>query len=125
MLTGIEIYCAPTADDRDVGLASMTHIALEGGCFVLSAHQCCRRKDYPPAPEYVFSGTEEDLTPDSIVCDGGSVIILPSGVVLPGPLNGMEGFVFANLGTLVSCLILHSLIEINYVPRMELSHISC
>ncbi|XP_070044379.1 bifunctional nitrilase/nitrile hydratase NIT4A isoform X5 [Nicotiana tomentosiformis] len=94
---GIEIYCAPTADDRNVWLASMTHIALEGGCFVLSAHQCCRRKDYPPASEYVFSGTEEDLTPDSIVCDGGSVIISPSGDVLAGPLNGMEGFVFANL----------------------------
>lgn len=70
MLTGIEIYCAPTADDRDVWLASMAHIALEGGFFVLSAHQCCRRKDYLPAPEYVFSGIEEDLTPDSIVCDG-------------------------------------------------------
>ncbi|CAL0333959.1 unnamed protein product [Lupinus luteus] len=67
---GVEIYCAPTADSRDLWQASMTHIALEGGCFVLSANQFCRRKDYPPPPEYVFADTEEDLTPDSIVSAG-------------------------------------------------------
>jgi len=82
---GVEIYCAPTADARDVWQASITHIALEGGCFVLSANQFCRRKDYPPAPEYVFSGLEDDLNPDSVVCSGGSVIISPSGTVLAGP----------------------------------------
>ena len=32
---GIEIYCAPTADSRDVVVASMRHIAVEGRCFVL------------------------------------------------------------------------------------------
>nr|XP_009787920.1 PREDICTED: bifunctional nitrilase/nitrile hydratase NIT4B isoform X2 [Nicotiana sylvestris] len=93
---GIEIYCAPTADSRDVWQASMTHIALEGGCFVLSANQFCRRKDYPPPPEYVFSGTE-DLTPDSIVCAGGSVIISPSGAVLAGPNYEGEALISADL----------------------------
>lgn len=95
---GIEIYCAPTADSRDVWQASMTHIALEGGCFVLSANQFCRRKDYPPPPEYVFSGTEEDLAPDSIVCPGGSVIISPSGTVLAGPNYEGEALISADLG---------------------------
>ena len=76
----------------------MTHIALEGGCFVLSANQFCRRKDYPAAPEYVFSGTEEDLTPNSIVCAGGSVIISPSGTVLAGPNYDEEAFISADLG---------------------------
>ncbi|VFR02719.1 unnamed protein product [Cuscuta campestris] len=94
---GIEIYCAPTADARDVWQASMTHIALEGGCFVLSANQFCRRKDYPPPPEYVFSDTEEDLTPDSIVCAGGSVIISPSGTVLAGPNFDGEALISADL----------------------------
>ncbi|KNA13157.1 hypothetical protein SOVF_119350 isoform A [Spinacia oleracea] len=82
---GVEIFCAPTADSREVWQASMTHIALEGGCFVLSANQFCRRKDYPPPPEYVFSGLEDDLNPESVVCAGGSVIISPSGAVLAGP----------------------------------------
>ena len=96
--TGIEIYCAPTADSREVWQASMTHIALEGGCFVLSANQYCRRKDYPPPPEYVFTGTDEDLTPDSVVCGGGSVIISPSGTVLAGPNYEGEGLITADLG---------------------------
>ncbi|KAJ0594775.1 putative hydrolase, 3-cyanoalanine hydratase [Helianthus annuus] len=97
--TGIEIYCAPTADSRDVWQASMTHIALEGGCFVLSANQFCRRKDYPAPPEYVFSGTdEEELTPESVVCAGGSVIISPSGAVLAGPNYDGEALITADLG---------------------------
>lgn len=94
---GIEIYCAPTADSREVWQASMTHIALEGGCFVLSANQFCRRKDYPAPPEYVFSGTEEDLTPESVVCAGGSVIISPSGTVLAGPNYDGEALITADL----------------------------
>ncbi|KAG6417265.1 hypothetical protein SASPL_119419 [Salvia splendens] len=94
---GVEIYCAPTADSRDVWQASMTHIALEGGCFVLSANQFCRRKDYPPPPDYVFSGTEEDLMPESVVCAGGSVIISPSGAVLAGPNYDGEALISADL----------------------------
>ncbi|KAI3692785.1 hypothetical protein L6452_32608 [Arctium lappa] len=94
---GIEIYCAPTADSREVWQASMTHIALEGGCFVLSANQFCRRKDYPAPPEYVFSGTEQDLTPESVVCAGGSVIISPSGTVLAGPNYDGEALITADL----------------------------
>ncbi|OIW05882.1 hypothetical protein TanjilG_23668 [Lupinus angustifolius] len=94
---GVEIYCAPTADSRDLWQASTTHIALEGGCFVLSANQFCRRKDYPPPPEYVFSGTEEDLTPDSVVSAGGSVIISPSGAVLAGPNYEGEALISADL----------------------------
>ncbi|GFZ13096.1 nitrilase 4 [Actinidia rufa] len=94
---GIEIYCAPTADARDVWQASMTHIALEGGCFVLSANQFCRRKDYPPPPDYVFQGIKEDLTPDSVVCAGGSVIISPTGTVLAGPNYEGEALISADL----------------------------
>ena len=31
MTKGIQLYCAPTADDRDTWLSTVTHIALEGG----------------------------------------------------------------------------------------------
>ncbi|KAK9059063.1 hypothetical protein SSX86_021682 [Deinandra increscens subsp. villosa] len=94
---GIEIYCAPTADSRDLWQASMTHIALEGGCFVLSANQFCRRKDYPAPPEYVFTGTDEEPAPESVVCAGGSVIISPSGAVLAGPNYDGEALITADL----------------------------
>ncbi|KAJ0975116.1 hypothetical protein J5N97_017081 [Dioscorea zingiberensis] len=94
---GVEIYCAPTADDRDVWQASMTHIALEGGCFVLSANQFCRRKDYPPPPDYVFASMEDEPLPESVVCKGGSVIISPSGAILAGPNYEGEALISADL----------------------------
>ncbi|GAB2214845.1 hypothetical protein Drorol1_Dr00019210 [Drosera rotundifolia] len=93
---GVEIYCAPTADARQVWQASMTHIALEGGCFVLSANQFCRRKDYPPPPEYSFSG-DEDMDPESVVCAGGSVIISPLGTILAGPNYDGKALISADL----------------------------
>lgn len=94
---GIEIYCAPTVDCMPTWLSSMTHIALEGGCFVLSACQFCRRKNYPPPPEYTFCGLEEEPSPESVVCSGGSVIISPSGTVLAGPNYESEALLTADL----------------------------
>ncbi|XP_059627748.1 bifunctional nitrilase/nitrile hydratase NIT4B-like [Cornus florida] len=94
---GIEIYCAPTADQGKTWQASVIHIALEGGCFVLSACQFCQRKDYPPPPEYVISDADENLTPDSVVSAGGSVIVSPLGTVLAGPNFEGEGFLTADL----------------------------
>jgi nitrilase len=76
----------------------MTHIALEGGCFVLSASQFCHRKNYPPPPEYTFGGLEEEPSPESAVCSGGSVIISPSGTVLAGPNYESEALLTADLG---------------------------
>ncbi|KAK3409436.1 hypothetical protein EUGRSUZ_J01565 [Eucalyptus grandis] len=61
------------------------------------ANQFCRRKDYPPPPEYVFAGTDDDLNPDSVVCAGGSVIISPSGNVLAGPNYDGEALISADL----------------------------
>src|SRR5215831_5089501 len=39
---GVQLYCAPTVDDRESWPGSMRHIALEGRCFVLSACQFVR-----------------------------------------------------------------------------------
>lgn len=107
---GVELYCAPTADARGTWQASMLHIALEGGCFVLSANQFCRRRDYPPAPEYVYSGFgESEPGPDEVVCAGGSVIISPTGTILAGPNFDGEALITADLGkqsslkTILSC----------------------
>lgn len=100
---GIEIYCAPTADARPSWQASMTHIAMEGGCFVLSANQFCRRKDYPPAPEYSLGGFGEvDPPPESVVCTGGSVILSPAGKVLAGPDYEGETVLIADIGIKIS-----------------------
>ena len=81
---GIQIYCAPTADDRDVWLSSMQHIALEGRCFVLSSCQYLRRKDCPEK----FDAIQGD-DPENVLMRGGSCIVGPLGEVLAGPdFNG-------------------------------------
>jgi nitrilase len=77
---GIQLYCAPTVDDRDTWIPTMQHIALEGRCFVLSACQFIRRGDYPPD----YPAIQGDA-PETVLIRGGSVIVNPMGRILAGP----------------------------------------
>lgn len=76
----VALYCAPTADDRDTWLSSMRHVALEGRCFVLTACQFLRKKDFPDTVRVSLGDS-----PDSLLMRGGSAIISPLGEVLAGP----------------------------------------
>lgn len=76
----VALYCAPTADDRDTWLSSMRHVALEGRCFVLTACQFLRKKDFPDTVRVSLGDS-----PDSVLMRGGSAIISPLGKVLAGP----------------------------------------
>jgi len=78
---GIQFYCAPTVDDREIWQASMQHIALEGRCFVLSACQYSRPDG---------AGARETIR-------GGSVIVGPLGKVLAGPVYDEECILTAEL----------------------------
>ncbi len=84
---GIEIYCAPTVDDRDTWSLSMRHIALVGRCFVLSAVQWLERCDLPAD----YRGDRVD----DVMIRGGSVIVGPLGELLAGPVYGRETVLFA------------------------------
>jgi nitrilase len=77
---GIQLYCAPTADDRETWLPTMRHIALEGRCFVLGCNQFARRCDYPA--DYPAIQGDDAAT---VMSRGGSCIIDPLGRVLAGP----------------------------------------
>jgi len=77
---GVSLYCAPTADDRDTWLPSMQHVALEGRCFVLTACQFIRRRDFPASVRVSLGDG-----PDAILMRGGSAIVSPFGRVLAGP----------------------------------------
>ncbi|MFF8883989.1 nitrilase-related carbon-nitrogen hydrolase [Streptomyces flaveolus] len=89
---GVDLWCAPTVDDRDAWQATMRHIALEGRCFVLSANQYLRREDLP-ADIHPIQGD----SPDTVLIGGGSVIVSPLGEVLAGPLRDGEGILTADL----------------------------
>jgi predicted amidohydrolase len=88
---GPQIWVAPTADDSDGWLATMRHIAIESGAFVVSAPQYIPASAFPadfpvPLPE----GKKE-------FGRGGAAIIEPrQGEVIAGPLYGEEGMVVAD-----------------------------
>ncbi len=89
---GVEVYCAPTVDDRDTWPLSMRHIAFEGRCFVLSAVQWLTRGDCPDD----FHPREGD-DPATVLIRGGSCIVGPLGDLLAGPVYGGEAVLVADL----------------------------
>ncbi|MCO7571849.1 carbon-nitrogen hydrolase family protein [Pseudomonas sp. 3MA1] len=89
---GIEVWCAPTVDEREMWQVSMRHIAHEGRCFVVSACQV------QASPEEL--GLEIANWPaQRPLIAGGSVIVGPMGDVLAGPLVGRAGLISAEIDT--------------------------
>ena len=91
---GVQLYCAPTADDRDSWASSMVYVALEGRVFVLSACQAIRLSEYPPEHRAAFG---LDCPEEGFVMRGGSMIVSPLGEVLAGPVYESETELYADL----------------------------
>jgi nitrilase len=87
---GPQIWVAPTADDSDGWLATVRHIAIESGAFVVSIPQFIPRAAFPadfPAP----------LPEQEVFGRGGAAIVEPTwGNVVAGPLYDREGTVIAD-----------------------------
>lgn len=89
---GVEIWCAPTVDERDIWQCSMRHIAHEGRCFVISA---CQVQPSPAELSIDVPGWDANRP----LINGGSLIVGPLGDVLAGPLTGETGLVVADINT--------------------------
>jgi nitrilase len=88
---GPQIWVAPTADDSDGWLASMRHIAIESGAFVVSVPQ------YIPAAAFPADFPVALPEGKAVFGDGGAAIVEPTwGNVIAGPLRGEEGMVVAD-----------------------------
>ncbi len=89
----IDIYVAPTWDCGESWIASMRHIAREGGCWVVSLATAMQGSDVPAA----FPSRDALFKPEDWLCDGDAVIIEPSGRPLAGPLHREKGILYGEI----------------------------
>jgi nitrilase len=88
---GPQIWVAPTADDSDGWLASIRHIAIESGAFVVSVPQ------FIPAAAFPEDFPVELPAGKDVFGRGGAAVIEPTqGEVIAGPLYGEEGILIAD-----------------------------
>ncbi|MBO1361231.1 carbon-nitrogen hydrolase family protein [Acetobacter sacchari] len=89
---GVNLWCAPTVDEREIWQASMRHIAYEGRTFVLSACQYLTRADAPEAYD-----CHQGNDPKTVLIRGGSIIVNPLGEVVAGPVYDREAIITADI----------------------------
>ena len=87
---GPQIWVAPTADDSDGWLATVRHIAIESGAFVVSVPQYIPRSAFPD--DFPLELPDRD-----VFGRGGAAIVEPTGgEVIAGPLYDSEGMILAD-----------------------------
>ncbi len=87
---GLDIWCAPTVDTREIWQASMRHIAYEGRCFLISA---CQVQPSPKVLGIDVPHWDQDLP----LMHGNSIIVNPLGEIIAGPLKDESGLVVAEI----------------------------
>lgn len=96
---GVEVWFAPTVDDRDTWQATMRHIACEGRCFVVSPVQLLSREDLPQevAGLRVEDAGLAGAAKDRELIRGGTAIYGPLGEVIAEPVYALPQLVVADL----------------------------
>ena len=90
----IDIYVAPTWDSGDTWLATMQHIAREGGCWVVGCATSMEAGDIPETIPY-----RDELFPNAGECinPGDAVVYKPFGGVHAGPMRKEKGLLVADI----------------------------
>ncbi|MGR3460315.1 MAG: carbon-nitrogen hydrolase family protein [Roseovarius sp.] len=90
----IDIYVAPTWDSGDTWLATMQHIAREGGCWVIGCATALQASDIPtdiPHYDILFPNKDEWVNP------GDAVVYKPFGGISAGPMHREKGLLMAEI----------------------------
>ena len=90
----IDIYVAPTWDSGATWLATMQHIAREGGCWVVGCATALEASDIPadlPFRDEIFPDPEEWVNA------GDAVVFRPFGAAIAGPMHKEKGLLFAEI----------------------------
>ncbi len=90
----IDIYVAPTWDSGDTWLATMQHIAREGGCWVIGCATSIKASDIPDGVPY-----RDELFPDNDawINPGDAVVYKPFGGVVAGPMHQKKGLLITDI----------------------------
>lgn len=90
----IDIYVAPTWDSGETWLATMQHIAREGGCWVIGCATALEASDIPddiPHRGELFPNKNEWVNP------GDAVVYKPFGGIVAGPMHQEKGLLVAEI----------------------------
>jgi len=91
---GLDIYVAPTYDTGERWIATMQHIAREGGCWVLGSGCAFQARHIP---DTVPGKAELYANADEWVNAGDSVVVAPGGRILAGPMHSELGILYADI----------------------------
>jgi nitrilase len=114
---GIEIYVTPTYDSGDRAVATMQHIAREGGCWVISCGSAIHARDIPanfPGRNDLFRDADEWVNP------GDSVVVAPGGKVVAGPLHQEHGILYSEIDLARVGMARRSLDVVGHYARPDL-----
>lgn len=89
----LELLVAPTWDCGEGWLATMRHIAREGGCWVVGVATALHARDVPKD----FPERERLFADDEWVCDGDAVVFEPFGGPIAGPLHREQRVLYAEI----------------------------
>ena len=90
----IDVLCAPTWDSGETWLATMQHIAREGGCWVVGCATSLEASDIPedvPFYDELFPKKDEWINP------GDAVVYRPFGGRVAGPMHEEKGFLLVDI----------------------------
>lgn len=90
----IDIYVAPTWDSGETWLATMQHVAREGGCWVVGCATSIEAGDVPEGVPY-----RDELFPDASewINPGDAVVYRPFGGLHAGPMRKEKGLLVAEV----------------------------
>jgi nitrilase len=114
---GIDIYVAPTYDAGERWLATMQHIAREGGCYVLGSGWAFKGADLPedfPGRDLLYPSLDEWVN------GGDSVVVAPNGKIVAGPLRDQQGILYAELDTDLIASARRTLDTVGHYARADL-----
>ena len=118
---GVEIYITPTYDTGERCIATMQHIAREGGCWVVSSGVALNARDIPetlPGKATLFPDTDEWVNA------GDSVVVAPGGKLAAGPLRNDYGMLLADIDLERVGVARRSLDAAGHYARPDIFHLS-